>query len=272
MLTLDKEFFSPPYYFYIKENRNTYSLYFSAEETLTEARKKDEVVKIPKSKIKKVENYLEKVLKTKDKTKTTKKLKGEIEELVDGDGGLMSSKIPILDPKMHPRKTIDQTVAMARITNDPISRGYRTYFGESVDEEIYEINLSRTFGGPETQDLDGEETYEYFKDELEMEPDEAKERTEQQGKDPSGEKDKKSKFYKDKNFITRATLSEVQKNKAIKVLEDMLTKKSNTEKSELGNKNEELPMLVKKSLKSLLKHAEMKGITKKDLIKFLKSE
>ena len=49
MLTLDKEFFNPPYYFYIKENRDTYSLYFSAEETLNEARKKDEIIKIPKS-------------------------------------------------------------------------------------------------------------------------------------------------------------------------------------------------------------------------------
>lgn len=264
MLTLNKEFFSPPYYFYIKENRSSYSLYFSVENTLTEARKKDEVVKIPKSKIKKVENYLEKVLKTKDKTKTTKKLKGEIEELVDGDGGLMSSKIPILDPKMHPRKTMDQTIAMARITNDPVSRGYRTYFGES--------DMSDAFGYEETKDLDGKKTYQYYRDELEMDPDEAKERTEQQGKDPEGERDKKSKFYKDKNFISRQILPEIQKRKMIKVLEDMLTKKSSTEKSEVGDKEKELPSVVKKSLKTLLKQAETKGITKKDLIKFLKSE
>jgi hypothetical protein len=265
MLTLDKEFFSPPYYFYLKENKNTYSLYFSVENTLNEARKKDEVVKIPKNKLKKVEDYLKKVLKVKNKT--TEKVKSEIEELVDGDGGFMSSKIPILDPKMHPRKTMDQTVAMARQTNDPITRGYRLY---------RESDMSDAFGYEETKDLNGKETYKYYKDELEMEPEDAKERTLKQGKDYTGKKDKRSKYYKDKNFITRATLLEIQKEKAIKVLEDMLSKKTDTGKSELGSKEkksiEELPVLVRKSIKNLLRHAENNGISKKDIVKFLKSE
>jgi hypothetical protein len=51
MITNNKEFYSSPYYFFIKETKDKYSLYFSIEETLTEARKKDEMVKIPKDKI-----------------------------------------------------------------------------------------------------------------------------------------------------------------------------------------------------------------------------
>jgi hypothetical protein len=109
-----------------------------------------------------------------------------------------------------------------------------------------------------------------------MEPEDAKDRTEKMGKDYTGRGDKKSKYYKDKNFINRGRLLEIQKEKAIKVLEDMLSKKTDTGKSELGSKEkksiEELPVLVRKSIKNLLRHAENNGISKKDIVKFLKSE
>ena len=41
MITNNEEFYSSPYYFFIKETKNKYSLYFSIEGTLLEARKKD---------------------------------------------------------------------------------------------------------------------------------------------------------------------------------------------------------------------------------------
>ena len=41
----------------------------------------------------------------------------------------------MLDLGMHPRKTMDQTVVMARTTNDPVTRGYRVYYGESEDKK-----------------------------------------------------------------------------------------------------------------------------------------
>jgi hypothetical protein len=161
MLTVDQEFYSSPYYFFLKDKGNEYSLYLSAEKTITEARDKDIIIKVPKSKLEAVKKYLEKVLKEKKK-KSTKELKGEIEELVNLDGALSNSKIPILDPKLHPKKTMDQTIAAARITNDPIARGYRTYYGESVEQEMTEIDLSGAFGYEETKDMDGEETFDYF--------------------------------------------------------------------------------------------------------------
>ena len=68
MITTDKEFYSSPYYFFLRDKGKDYSLYFSAEETLTEARKKDEMIKVPKDKVKHVKNYLEKLLNSKKKT------------------------------------------------------------------------------------------------------------------------------------------------------------------------------------------------------------
>ena len=122
MISVDTEFYSSPYYFLIRDKGDKYSLYFSVEETLTEARKKDEVIHFDKKKGKKVKNYLEKTVKDKKK-KSTKTLKTDLEELVNSDGAMSNSAIPILDPKLHPKKTMDQTIAAARITNDPIARG-----------------------------------------------------------------------------------------------------------------------------------------------------
>jgi hypothetical protein len=273
MIPIDTEFFSSPYYFLMRDKGSKYSLYFSVENTLTEARKKDEVIDFPKEKGEKVKKHLKKVAKEK-KIKDTKTLKTDLEELVNSDGAMSNSAIPILDPRLHPRKTMDQTVAAASITNDPISRGYRTYYGES---EVKEIDMSGAFGYEETEDLDGEDTFKFLVKKMGMEPDDAKERTKQQGKDPSGKKDKKSKYYKDPNFITRATLSEIQKQKAIKVVEDMLTKKKTSDSADVGKKEnekniEELPSLVRRNLKSLLKQVEKHGLSKKDLIKLIQSE
>jgi hypothetical protein len=240
---------------------------------LTEARKKDEVVHFSKEKGEKVKKHLKKIAKEK-KIKDTKTLKTDLEELVNSDGNMSNSKIPILDPRLHPRKTMDQTVAAASITNDPISRGYRTYYGES---EVKEIDMSGAFGYEETEDMDGKETYEFLVKDMGMEPDEAKERTKQQGKDPSGKKDKKSEYYEDPNFITRATLSEIQKQKAIKVVEDMLAKKKDSNSADVGKKDkpkdlDNLSPILKKNLSSLMKQAEKHGFSKKDLIKIIQGE
>lgn len=273
MIAIDNEFYSSPYYFLLRDKGDKYSLYFSVEGNLTEARKKDEVIHFEKSKGEKVKKHLKKIAKEK-KIKNTKTLKTDLEELVSSDGSMSNSAIPILDPKLHPKKTMDQTVAASRITNDPISRGYRTYYGESVEEEISEIDMSGAFGYEETEDMDGKDTFEYLVNDMGMEPDDAEERTKQKGQDPTGKKDKKSKYYNDKNFITRATLSEIQKQKAIKMVEDLLTKKS-SDNSEVGKKVfpdsiEELPLLVRKNLKSLLNQVEKNGYSKEDLIKLIK--
>jgi hypothetical protein len=269
MIPVDTEFFSSPYYFLMRDKGDKYSLYFSVENTLTEARKKDEVVHFSKEKGEKVKRHLKKVTKEK-KIKDTKSLKTDLEELVNSDGGMSNSKIPILDPKLHPRKTMDQTVAAASITNDPISRGYRTYYGES---EVKENDISGSFGYAETSGMTGPETYQYYKNELGMDDDEAKDRVAQQGKDWTGKKDEKSEYSGDPNFITRSTISEIQKQKAIKVVEDMLAKKKDSGSADVGKKEtESLSPILKKNLQSLIKQAEKHGFSKKDLIKIIQGE
>ena len=270
MISVDKEFYSSPYYFLLRDKGDKYSLYFSVEETLTESRKKDEVIHFDKKKGKKVKNHLEKVAKEK-KVKSTKALKTDLEELVNADGAMSNSAIPILDPKLHPKKTMDQTVSMARITNDPIARGYRTYYGESV-EEIEEVNMSGAFGYEETEDMDGKETFEYLVKDMGMDPEEAKDRTKQKGQDPSGKKDKKSPYFKDPNFITRATLSEIQKQKAIKVVEELLVKKKSSDSGDVNKKELDASRMLKRNLTVLKKQAEKEGVSVSDLIKMLKSE
>jgi hypothetical protein len=245
MIPVDTEFFSSPYYFLMRDKGDKYSLYFSIENTLTEARKKDEVVHFSKEKGEKVKKHLKKITKEK-KIKDTKTLKTDLEELVNSDGSMSNSKIPILDPRLHPRKTMDQTISAARITNDPISRGYRTYYGES---EVKENDISGSFGYAETSGMTGPETYQYYKNELGMDDDEAKDRVAQQGKDWTGKKDEKSIYSDDSNFITRSTISEIQKQKAIKVVEDMLAKKKDSGSADVGKKETESlsPVLKKKS-------------------------
>jgi hypothetical protein len=48
MINTDKEFYSSPYYFLLRDKGNKYSLYFSVEKTLSEARKKDDVMHFKK--------------------------------------------------------------------------------------------------------------------------------------------------------------------------------------------------------------------------------
>jgi hypothetical protein len=60
------------------------------------------------------------------------------------------------------------------------------------------------------------------------------------------------------------------------MLEDMLAKKKSTDSADIGKKETgeevELPSLVKKNLKSLIKQAEKQGVSRKDLIKLIQSE
>ena len=176
MINVNEEYFNSPYYFLIREKTDKYSLYFSISNTLSEARDNDEVFNFDKKNIKKVKNHLNKMVKGKKPT-TKKKFKKELEELVGDDGSMLTSKVPILDNPQHTHRTLDQIVPATRQTNDPVTRGYRTYYGESVDDEISEVDLSGAFGYEETKNMDGKKTYKYMVEKLGVEPDEAKDRT-----------------------------------------------------------------------------------------------
>ena len=256
---MSKEFFQSPYYFFLNKKGDEYILHFSVSENIVEARKKEDKIVIPKNKLKDIKNYVKGL---KNKKKGGKEIKKEIEELVDANGSFSNSSIPILDPHLHPKKTMDQTVVTARITNDPVTRGYRTYYGESVSE----TDMSKAFGYEETKDMDGKETYGYLKKKMGMSDDEAKKRTEEFGKDPSGEKDKKSKYSKNRKFVTKATLSEIQKQRVYKMLEDVLVNKD----SEVTEKDISASNILIKNIKALKKQGEQEGLSVSDLIKLFK--
>ena len=68
---------------------------------------------------------------------------------------MLGSRIPNLSQILTPHKTMDQTVAMTRMTNDPVTRGYRVYWGEGEEKGkniVNEIDYSEAFGYVETED------------------------------------------------------------------------------------------------------------------------
>ena len=288
-MEFNKEYFSSPYYFYIKEGKQDISVYFSVSNTLTEARKKDEVVKFDKKDKKEVEKTISKIQKEKklknnsDVKKTLNKKKDELEELVDYDGSFLSSKIPIFNPYLSPKSTMDQEVVATRQTNNPVTRGYRVYWGEGeeeTDEVINETDFSDAFGYEETKDKNGPETFKTFVKELGLDKEEAAERTRQQGKEPDPKKHKQKlervpkKIKKQKGFIDRMTISEKEnleeEKKAMmkKMVEDIVLKKKSGDKE--MSKKSGLSKVLMKNLENIKKLADKEGIEINDLVKILK--
>jgi hypothetical protein len=283
MIDLGKEYFFRPYYFFLTEKSDKISLYYSVGQTLNESKKKDDKIDFDKKDIGSIRKTITKVLRDK-KAKTKDQIrkyfepieqKGELEEFIDADGTLKNSKIPKLDAAMAPRKTTDQTIVMARSSNNPVTRGYRRYYGESVEKEdvVSEVNFSDAFGYEETKNMDGKNTFKYYVKKLDMDPDDAKKRTKQQGKDPSGKRTKKApkRIRQKPGFIDRMTLSEIEKNKMIKMVEDLLMKGKGND-HEITEKEKPISKIIKKNIESLKKIADREGITLNQLVKMLKSE
>ena len=274
MINFNTEYYSNNYYFFLKERADKISLYYSIADTLTESRKNDERIDFDKKDSKKVKNIVGNVLKSKTKVSKdalTKKLKSikpkkEIDELVDSDGTMLSSKIPYLNQTLTPHKTMDQTVAMARITNDPLTRGYRVYYGESEegsDEVINEVDYSEAFGYEETKDMDFKDTVKTLK---EMGVENAIERAKQFGKLP---KQKREDGELKQRLSEKDSIEEQQRKKMIKMVEDMLTKKSSNNSDVVKDKS--ISKILLKNIQSIKKIADKEGISINMLIKALKS-
>jgi len=289
-MEFNKEYFSSPYYFYIKEGKDSISVYFSVSNTLTEARKKDEIVKFNKKDKEEVKKTISKIQKEKklknnsDVKKTLNKKKDELGELVDYDGSFLSSKIPIYNPYLSPKSTMDQEVVATRQTNNPITRGYRVYWGEGeeeTDEVINETDFSDAFGYEETKDKNGPETFKTFVKELGLDKDEAANRTRQQGKEPDVKRHKRKlqnvpkKIKDQKGFIDKMTISEkselenIKKQQVVDMVEDIVLGKKSSDK-EVGKKKNTLSKLLMKNLENIKKIADKEGIEINDLVKILK--
>ena len=275
MINFNTEYFSNGNYFFLKDRGDKISLYYSTADTLTESRKNDDRMDFDKKNSKNVKTMINNILKSKkklgkgdikkrfDKAKTS----GEIEELVDDDGTMLSSKVPNLNMALTPKKTMDQTVQMSRTTNDPVMRGYRVYYGESEersDEVINEIDFDGTFGWRETQNMDFEDTVKKLK---EMGVENAVERAKEFGKIPNEEFEDGE--LKQKLF-EKETLEERQHRLMKKMVEDILTKKPKTD-SDVIKKDTGVSKILLKNIQSIKKIADKEGISINALIKALKS-
>lgn len=281
MIEYNKEYFSNNYYFLLKEGYDKISLFYSVAETLSESRKKDKKIVLNKKNEKNIKGLVDKFLKT-NKKFTEKQInskfkeidsEGEIGELVDADGTMLGSNIPFKSQYLTPKKTMDQTIAMARTSNDPVTRGYRVYYGESEDEQdniVAEVNYDEVFGWEETKDMGYNDTVDTLED---MGVDNAEERAEEMGKDPKLEKKKMKGSFIRQRLVEKEPIDEVQKQKMIKMVEDILTKK-NKKDGDVVNKssdsNKTIGTFLKRNLKSIKKLAEKEGISIDQLIKALK--
>ena len=274
MINFNTEYFENNCYFYIKDRGDKISLYYNVANTLTESRKSDDKMDFDKKDVKKVKSLVSSAMKTKSKvSKKTldKKLKGiksknEIDEFVDEDGNMLGSRIPNLDQSLAPHKTMDQTVSMARTSNDPLTRGYRVYYGESKtgsDDIINEVDYSEAFGYDETKDMDYQDTVKTLK---KMGVENPVERAKQFGKLPKEEIEGGELRQR---LSEKDTVEEQQKKMMKKMVEDILTKKSKDSSDVI--KNTGISKILKKNLKAIKNIADKEGISINMLIKTLKS-
>jgi len=198
--------------------------------------------------------------------------KKELDELIDFDGTFNNSKIPPLDPRTTAKglSTMDKRVAAGHQTQDPLMRGYRVYYGESV---VREEDMENAFGYEETKYMDAKDTIDYFVDELEFDKEEAKNRASEMGKDEKIPDNPE--FEEKEGFIDTIRLTEKKftKEQIVKMAEDSLVLKTDDKdltKKELSDNS--VSPIIKRNVKALKNMAQADGITVPQLIKMLKNE
>lgn len=295
MIEFGKEYFDKPYYFYLKDRGDKISVYYSVSDTITESRKKDEELEFDKEdaeKIKKLISKLFSVGKKLPKNKIDRMLKsikskkekegGEIDELVNADGAMMGSNVPILNQALITKNTTDQTVRMTRGNVWPF---LRVYYGESEEEQgntISEIDQSESFGEPEVENARSyDEADEIFKDELGVEdPFERRERVKRFGFDP--DLDRQLKFEKKRgkcrNCFVKKRLVELEEAQMRKMIDEILLGKQSKNKDLVKKFKDEqhtkdegpISKILKRNIDSIKKIAEKEGISIHKLMKHFK--
>jgi len=183
----------------------------------------------------------------------------EVTELVDYDGSMVSSKIP---PGTDTNKTIG-----ARKTTDDAVKGtsqagvwtggghyFKRYYGESI-EELGEHDMSEVLGYEDTEFKNAEETIDYFKNEHDMEDDEAKERAESMGKTKSLDKKGQQRLTEKEKF------KKLSEDRAKNMIEVILSKRD-AGKDLSDGKNSRLDIKIKQ----LIRLASVEGVSIDELL------
>lgn len=290
MIKLNEEYFNSPYYFFCKDKGNKIAIYFSVSNTILESRKNDDVIVVDKEIFKDIQKIISNILNSgkklskqyihkllSSKSKSNNKSNGEIDELVNPDGSIIGSNIPILNQRNLAKKTMDQTVKMARSNQFPY---FRWYWNESKennsDKLLDETDQSDTFGWEETEYVSTyDKADEIFKDELGVEDDiEREERVKRLGFDRNLDKQLRNekKRGKCKNCFTKRRLSEfVKQNVDEMIFSKKAKEKEFVKKNKLDDsENSVMSRLLIRNIEAIKRLAEKENIKIEKLIKHLK--
>lgn len=290
MIKLNEEYFNSPYYFFCKDKGNKIAIYFSVSNTISESRKNDEVIVVDKEIFKDIQKIISNILNSgkklskqyihkllSSKSKSNNKSNGEIGELVNPDGSIIGSNIPILNQRNLAKKTMDQTVKMSRSNQFPYFRWYWNESKENNSDKLLDENdQSETFGWEETENASTyDEADEIFKDELGVEDDiERDERVKRLGFDKNLDKQLKNekKRGKCKNCFTKRRLSEfVKQNVDEMIFSKKAKEKEFVKKNKLDDsENSVMSRLLIRNIEAIKRLAEKENIKIEKLIKHLK--
>jgi len=297
MLEFGKEYFSNEHYFYLKDRGDKFSVYYSVGKTLKESKDQDSEIVFIKEDLNKVKNFIKKIISsgkkfTKDQLKKIfnkiqkkekdVKLDGELDEFVGADGSFLGSNIPMLNQRQVTKNTTDQTVRMTKASQFPFIRVYYGESEEEVDNLLGEINMEDAFGYEETEDAKSyKEASKILKKMGVEDPFERNDRLETMGFDPEYddqlEKQKENGFCKD--CFSKRRLSELEKGKMQKMLDEILLSKKNksndvvkTKKNdEKDNDDSVISKLLIRNIEAIKRLAEKEGVSIDKLIKHLKT-
>ena len=203
---------------------------------------------------------IKKMLKSKYRKKNSlsKNSEEELDELVGYDGSINSSAIPDgweNNKTISASKTTDATIPMSRgagMGSGAMGMARRFWLEETKDLE--EEDMSVVLGFDETMYMDGDETIEYFKDEHDMDSEEAKERTNSMGKSEESE-------------VQRI----VEDDEIIKMLEIILNKQDGDLGVQSPDDSIEDSMLDRK-IRHIAKYAKSRGYNMGSVINKFKNE
>jgi hypothetical protein len=293
MVKLNSEYFNSPYYFYLKDKGDKVAIYYSVSDTLTESRKNDNVIVVDKSIFEDMQKVIASILKsgkklTKEyvhklldsKAKSVEKPDGELGELVNPDGSIIGSSIPILNQRNLAKKTMDQTVRMSKSTQFPF---IRVYYGESEEDQkpLSEVDQSESFGFEETEFAPTYDVANKILKKLEVDdPIERDERLKRLGFDRKLDKQLKQekKYGKCKNCFTKRRLAELEKQKMETLIDEIILSKKSKDKEVVKKSKEEndddnnvMSKLLIRNIEAIKRLADKENISINKLIKHLKT-
>jgi len=291
MIKLNHEYYNEPYYFFLKDKGNKIAVYYSVSNTISESRKQDDVIVVDKEVFREIQNVISKILNSGKKltkkqvhtlldsnAKRKEKPDGELGELVNPDGSVIGSSIPILNQRNLAKKTTDQTVRMTKSNQFPFIRVYYGEGEENNGKPLSEVDQSESFGFEETEDAPTYDVANKILKKMDVEdPIERDERLKRFGFDKKLDKELKQekRMGQCKNCFTKRRLAELEKQKMEKMIDEIIISKKSKDKEVVKKYKDEddnnvISKILMRNIEAIKKLAEKENISIEKLIKHLK--